>query len=165
MRKQGRRPLKPVYVYRYTLWDVLNASPTLPMSAERRNFQLVRMYGGLHALETAPAPTTDDWRVCSDAVNLMETLITMQVVEDSTGLLMDAITALAQAGRRHQQGHAIRLDAQGIQAVRAILEDYAAVIEQVPERTMLQAHRLTEKRIHEILRGRKQPHDVEVLDL
>jgi len=151
--------------YRYTLLDVIQASAVHPMPEARRTYQLMRMYEGLRSLETSPEPTTDDWRVCSDAVNLMETLISMQVVEDTTGLLMDAITALAQAGRRHQQGHAIRLDAQGIQAVRAILEDYAAVIEQVPERTMLQAHRLTEKRIHEILRGRRQPHDIEILEL
>lgn len=123
------------------------------------------MYGGLHAIETAPEPTTDDWRVCSDAVNLMETLVAMKVVEDSSGLLADAVTALAMAGRRHKAGGSIRLDAPGIKAVRAVLEDYAAVIEQVPARTMLMAHRATEKRIHEILRGRRRPHDVEVMDI
>jgi hypothetical protein len=63
------------------------------------------MYEGLAAMEKAPSPTTDDWRVVSDAVNLMETLIeTMQVCEDSSGLLMDAITAMAHAGRRNLAG-------------------------------------------------------------
>ena len=89
----------------------------------------------------------------------------MKVVEDSSGLLADAVTALAMAGRRHMDGGHIRLDAPGIKAVRAVLEDYAAVIEQVPARTMLMAHRATEKRIHEILQGRRRPHDVEVMDL
>lgn len=164
MRKRSR-PGKTVYVYRYTLLDVIQASATEPMPQLHRLHQLTRMYEGLRALETSPEPTTDDWRVCSDAVNLMETLIGMGTVEDGTGLLVDAITALAMAGKRHKQGHAIRLDAPGIQAVRAILEDYAAVIEVVPHRTMVQAHRLTEKRIHDILHGRRQPHDLEVLDL
>jgi hypothetical protein len=156
---------KPQKIITYTLLDVISASATEPLNLGFRTFQLTRMYEGLHAMETAPEPTTDDWRVCSDAVNLMETLVAMKVVEDSTGLLMDAITALAMAGRRHMAGGNIRLDAPGIQAVRAVLEDYAAVIEQVPARTMLQAHRKTEQRIHEILQGRRKPHDVEIVDL
>lgn len=163
-KKRGRRS-GPVYVYQYSLLDVMMASPVAPLPDSHRVHQLTRMYGGLHAIETAPEPTTDDWRVCSDAVNLMETLVEMQVVEDSSGLLMDAVTALALAGKRHRAGGPIRLDAPGIKAVRAVLEDYAAVLEQVPARTMLQAHRQTEKRIHEILQGRKRPHDCEVMDL
>jgi hypothetical protein len=160
-----RRPTKPLYVYQYSLMDVMMASPTQPLPESHRIHQLTRMYNGLHAIETAPEPTTDDWRVCSDAVNLMETLVAMDVVEDASGLLMDAITALAMAGKRHRAGGAIRLDAPGIKAVRAVLEDYAAVLEQVPARTMLQAHRATEKRIHEILQGRRRPHDVEIMNL
>jgi hypothetical protein len=30
---------------------------------------------------------------------------------------------------------------------------------------MIKAHRETERRIHEILAGKKKPHDVEVMDL
>jgi len=149
----------------YTLLDEITASPTEPTPATSRTHQLSLMWQGLAAIESSPAPSTNDWRLCSDAVNLMETLIAMEVVEDSSGLLMDAITALAMAGRRAQQGKPIRLDGAGIQAVRAVLEDYAAVLEAVPHRTMVRAHRRTEKRIHEILTGRRQPHDVEVLKL
>jgi hypothetical protein len=166
MKKSKRKASsRKVYIYRYTLLDILQASATEPLPAAHRLHQLTRMYEGIHALETAPAPSTDDWRVCSDAVNLMETLVEMGAVEDGSGLLTDAITALALAGKRHQAGHALRLDAPGIKAVRSVLEDYAAVLEQLPARTMLQAHRLTEKRIHEILQGRKRPHDVEIMNI
>jgi hypothetical protein len=165
MKKNKRKAGKTVHIYRYTLLDILQASATEPLPAAHRLHQLTRMYEGIHALETAPAPSTDDWRVCSDAVNLMETLVEMGAVEDSSGLLMDAITALALAGKRHQAGHALRLDAPGIKAVRFVLADYAAVLEQLPARTMLQAHRLTEKRIHDILQGRKRPHDVEIMNI
>jgi uncharacterized protein YyaL (SSP411 family) len=143
----------------------MRASPTQPLPVEARTRQLTRMYEGLRALETAPQPTPDDWRVCSDAVNLIETLVGMGVVEDASGLLADAITALAMAGKRHKAGHALRLDAPGIKAVRAVLEDYAAVIAQLPARTVIQAHRATEKRIHDILRGRNKPHDVTISSL
>jgi hypothetical protein len=142
------------------------ASPTEPLPLAWKTYQLTRMYEGLAAMEKAPSPTTDDWRVVSDAVNLMETLIeTMQVCEDSSGLLMDAITAMAHAGRRNTAGGAIRLDGAGIQAVRAVLEDYAALLDVLPARTMIHCHRLTEKRIHEMLDGKRKPHDVEVTSL
>jgi hypothetical protein len=96
----------------------------------------------------------------------METLIeTMQVCEDSSGLLMDAITAMAHAGRRNTAGGAIRLDGAGIQAVRAVLEDYAALLDVLPARAMIRCHRLTEKRLHELLDGKCKPHDVEVTSL
>jgi hypothetical protein len=130
------------YPIRYTVMDVMMASPIEPMKPERRRHQLTRMWNGLASIETAPAPTTDDWRVCSDAV-----------------------TALAHAGTRYHKNGVIRLDAQGMMAVRAVLEDYANVLEQLPERTIIQVHRNTEKRIREILLGKSKPHDVEVMDL
>ena len=86
---------------RYTLIDEMMASPTEPLPQEWRTYQLTRMYAGLSNLEQADKPTTDDWRVVSDAVNLVETLVLeMKVCQDDSGLLMDAITALATAGKR-----------------------------------------------------------------
>lgn len=156
----------PHLVKQYTMLDEMMASPTEPLATEKRQHQLLRMYQGLASLETSPEPSTEDWRLCSDAVNLMETLVLeMKVCEDTTGLLMDAITALAKAGKRHMAGGPIRLDGAGIQAVRAVLSDYADVLEVLPARTMVRCHRLTEKRIHDILEGRKRPHDVEITRL
>lgn len=150
----------------YTLLHVLQASPTDPMPEASRTHQLTRMWQGLAALETADNPSTDDWRVCSDAVNLMETLVDMGICEDTSGLLRDAVAGLAIAGARHLENRSpIRLNGPGIQAVRSVLEDYAQVLASVPHRTAIVAHRRTERRIQEILRGKRQPHDVEVMDL
>ena len=150
----------------YTIMDEMMASPTEPLPAAYRTHQLTRMYEGLNAMETAPAPTTDDWRVVSDAVNLMETLVVeMNVCEDAGGLLMDAITALAVAGKRNMAGGTIRMDGTGIQAVRAILSDYADLLDVLSARTMIRCHRLTEKRLHELLDGKRRPHDVEITSL
>lgn len=150
----------------YTHWHVLLADPVKPMAEAKRRHQLTRMWQGLAAIEHAKTPSTDDWRVCSDTVNLMETLVvTMRLAEDTGGLLLDAVAALAKAGKRHQAGGQIRLDGPGITAVRAVLEDYAAMLAALPERTMIDCHRKTEQRIRAILAGRKQPHDVEVMAL
>lgn len=155
----------PTYRPTYTLMDVLTAHPKDPMPAAKRLHQLTRMYNGLRAIEQDQEPSTDDWRVCSDAVNLMETLVEQKHVVDASGLLQDAVTALAMAGRRHRTGGAIRLDGAGILAVRAVLEDYSAALEHLPHRTMVQAHRATEVRISEIHAGKRRAHDVEVMAL
>jgi hypothetical protein len=57
------------------------------------------------------------------------------------------------------------LDGEGIVAVRSILRDYAELIDVLPARTMVRAHRLTERRIHEILDGKRRAHDIEIMDL
>ncbi|TSE32967.1 hypothetical protein LCC91_07905 [Tepidimonas taiwanensis] len=173
--KPKRRRQKPRVIRSYTPWHELMASPTEPLPLEWRTHHLTRMWQGLVALETAPQPTTDDWRVCSDAVNMLETLIArgpwlactgdMVDVHDTTGLLNDAIAALAMAGRRSLEGKPIRLDGAGIQAVRAVLESYADALEALSARAMVRCHRLTEQRIAEILAGKRLPHDVEVMDL
>lgn len=71
-------------------------------------------------------------------------------VGDSSGLLLDAITAMGKAGERAFNGQPMRLDGPGLQAVRAVLEDYQAALECLPARTMVRCHRMTEKRIREI---------------
>ena len=161
MRRRPARQQAPTY----SLIDELSASPTKPMPADHRLHQLTRMWQGLAAIEQAPAPTTADWRVVSDAVNLMETLVEMGVLQDGQGLLADAVTGMAAAGKRGLQGGVIRLDKPGMLAVRAILEDYAEAIAILPARVMVRAHRKTESRIREILSGLRRPHDVEVVDL
>jgi hypothetical protein len=173
MKKQ--KPKRTVYVYRYTLFDVMLASPKFPLADHLRRHQLTRMHGGLEAMKKAPVPTTDDWRVVSDAVNIMETLVNNSPwldcdgdpveITDAFGLLPDAVKAMAMAGKRHKAGGNIRLDGSGIQAVRSVLADYADLLDVLPARTMIKAHRETERRIYKILAGKKKPHDVEVMDL
>ena len=150
-------------IYTYSTLDEMFASPTNPTPEHFRVHQLTRMWGGLASIEAAATPNTDDWRVCSDAVNLMETLVALGIAEDGQGLLQDAVTALAMAGKRHQTHGVIRLDAAGIKAVRAVLEDYAACLDALPHRTMIRCHRVTERRIREIMRGKGAAHDVEIM--
>lgn len=153
------------YVQTYTWMDELMASPVHPLEEERRRHQLTRMWSGLASLERDAAPCAEDWRLCSDAVNLLETLITMGAMQDQQGLLADAVAALAEAGKRHQAGQGLRLSAAGIQSVRAVLEDYATALAALPARVVIAAHRRTEKRLQEILSGKRRPHDVEVMDI
>jgi len=160
-----KRKSRPVEIYTYSTLDEMFASPTQPTPKHQRVHQLTRMWAALGNIRAGAAPTDDDWRVCSDAVNLMETLVAQNIIEDRRGLLFDAITALATAGTRSLKGSAIRLDGPGIHAMSAVLEDYAACLEALPHRTMIQCHRATERRIREIFRWRVKPNDVVMLAL
>jgi hypothetical protein len=146
--------------------DELMASPTAPMPEKSSTYILTKVYQGLAAIEKEPEPTLEDWQACSDAINMTETLVLeMRVCEDRSGLLQDCINAMALAGKRYLAGASIRLDGAGIQAVRAVVEDFAYLITTLPHRTMVTCHRLTEKRIHRILNGQSQPHDKTVVAL
>lgn len=150
--------------YTYGPWNVLAASATEPMPAHLRTHHLSVMWEGLAGLETAPEPSTDDWRVCSDAVNYMETLVEQGTCQDERGLIQDAVTEMALAFKRKIEGRGpIRLSGQGIQTVRAVLEDYAAVLEAIPHAQAVLAHMKTERRIREIWRGKRKAHDLEVI--
>ena len=146
--------------YKYTHIHVLLASPTEPTPPAQRAHQLTAMNQGLLALTRDAQPSTNDWRVCSDAANLLETLVAMGQMQDASGLLQDAVDALAKAGQRHLAGGPLRLDAQGLQAVKYVLADYAAALEALSHRVMVMAHRATEKRISALQRGRARPRDV-----
>lgn len=166
----------------YTTMDALLASPDELMPAAARDHHLGQMHQALQSIATEQEPSTNDWRLLSDCVNMLETLVTRGpwldrtknpdgtrdkiTVADSSGLLADATNALAEAGRRHlKEGKPIRLTGEGLQALRYVLEDYESCLNTLSERTMIAAHRLTEKRLQEILAGKRQPHDIEVMKL
>lgn len=146
----------------YTMVHELMASPTEPLSAERQALQLQLMSGGLKEMVSGQSPSPNNWRAVADAINIMESLLELGYVEDADGLLKDAVAAMKAAAHRYRDGGAPRLDGPGIQAVRAVLEDYEAVMAVLPARTMIKAHRHTERRNINILQGRGNPGDVAV---
>ncbi|MDD0837894.1 hypothetical protein PSQ40_04850 [Curvibacter sp. HBC61] len=167
------KPKRPAARTRtYTLLHEISASRTETLPKHWQDTQLSSMWDGLAQLKQSAA-TTDDWRVCSDAVNLMETFITegpwldcdgAQVeIQDERGLLKDAVTIMAVAGKRSRTGQPLYLDEAEAAIVAGLLEDYAALIGVLPQRTMIRCHRLTEARLHEILAGKRKPHDVEIV--
>ena len=159
-----KKPHTKAQAYTYNWAHVLMASPTEPMPEATRTHHLSKIWQALASIEAAPHPTNEDWRLCSDAVNYMETLVRGGVCQDASGLITDAIEALALAFKRSlQAGGTIRLSGQGIQIVRAVLEDYARVLETIPNRQAVLTHMKTERRVREYLTGKRRPPDVELI--
>lgn len=129
------------------------ANPDKPMPPSRYRHQLTRMHLALANITSGQNPTDDDWRLLADAINLVETLVLQGIAQDESGLLHDAITAMAEAFYRAGQDSArMRLTGPGIAAIRAVLADWGACLEQLPERTVIEAHIATDRRIAEKLR-------------
>jgi len=148
------------YKLTYSMLDVMMSSPERPMKDSARTHQLTRMWGGLAAMETAENPTQADWIAVTDAVNMMETLVEMGFAKDEDNLIEEAVLILKATAERYKGTNQLRLTGAGIQLLRGILEDYAALIEQIDERTMVHCHRKTEMRIQDILMGRGKEKDV-----
>lgn len=157
-----KRSRKPRHRTHYSHMDVLLASPTQPMPAASRLHAMTRFYQALDAMQTAPNPTPEDWRALSDAVNLVETMLSTGLATDEGGTKAACIEAMGQAGQRYLAGKAMRLSGPGIQAMRALLADLDELMQLMPHRDMVRVHIATEKRVAEILRGKVRPGDVVV---
>ena len=137
--------------YTYSHIDVLMADRDNPLPKEKRDFQLDRIKKALDNFLHAPEPTIEDWETLSDTVNLMETILIMGFVEDAQGAIPEAQEALGKSGSRSMRGKPLRLDGPAIGLLKGIIEDYEMVCENLSARTMIMAHRATEKRVQELM--------------
>lgn len=153
--KSAKRPRHSVH---YSLMDVMLASTTQPLTAEKRAYQLGKIWAGVAAIEGTSVPSTDAWRLCSDAVNLVETLVLhgpwpdcdgdLVEIQDASGLLTDAIAALVRAGERLALNLPAALSPADAAALRGVVQDYSDLADTLPARTLLRCHRATERRMY-----------------
>ena len=136
----------------YSVMDVLMASPTDPLPKFKQTTQLLKMYEAMCSLEKSPEPSNQDWDTVNNAVLLMEALRDMGVVQDPQGLLDDAIETLGEAGFKAMEGSKLRLTGPAIQTLRGVLHDYGEVMDALPARVMLAAHRKAERRVLKIIK-------------
>ena len=155
--------MKPKYKYTYSHMHVLMADPVKPLAKAKRDAQLEVINACLRSIEQNPNPTLEQWEVISDVVNFMQSLLEMGYVEDKDDAIGDAIAALAKAGTRHiEKGLPIRFDGKDLVTIRGVIEDYDMVGDHLSARTMITAHRLTEKRTQDILNNKCREDDVVV---
>jgi len=119
----------------YSLMDELLASPTEPLPLKKREWQLGRMREALENCKVKSEPK--DAQVLSTAIDLMVTLQDRGYLEDADNALEDGMVALMQPSLNDIE----------VRTFEGILEDYQMVMENLPARTMVAAHRATEKRL------------------
>jgi len=119
----------------YSLMDELMASPTEPLPLKKREWQLGRMREALKNCKVKSEPK--DAQVLSTAIDLMVTLQDRGFIEDADRALEDGMVALMQPNLNDIE----------VRTFEGILEDYQMVMDNLPARTMISAHRATEKRL------------------
>ena len=150
------------YRLTYSVMDSMMASPDHPIKAQRRDYQMMIIRTSLASIERAENPTTDDWKIISQAINMMEMLVEMGFAKDEDGLIKDAIDAMASSAQRYKDKKVMRFSGNEMKVIRGIIDDYQTMIENLDERTMIHCHRKTEMRLQEILSGKKRPTDVRI---
>ena len=171
-KKSSAKPARVVPKIHYTLQQEIKASPFSPMAQANCLYQFKQVRNALADLEFGDDPTDESWRIVSDAINLLETLVrhgeypiknesglvvashwpgcgvnVSVEMGDKAGLLQDAIDGMLKADELAKQGLPLRLDASGLVAVKAVLEDYIQALRVLPARTMIRCHRATEIRL------------------
>jgi hypothetical protein len=121
----------------YSHFDVLMASPTEPLPLKKRQHQMSMMRAALARLHNSTSPSRHDWMAVATAVDMMETLLDMGLVQDPDKALEDAMIALMQNNVNDIE----------FKIFNGIFEDYEYVMENLSARTMIAVHRATEKRI------------------
>lgn len=119
----------------YSLMDELLASTIEPLPLKKREWQLGRMRDALDRCKVKSEPK--DIRALSTAIDLMVTLQDRGFLEDADKALEDGMVALMQTNLNDLE----------VRTFKGILEDYQMVMETLPARTMISAHRATEKRL------------------
>jgi hypothetical protein len=150
------------YKLTYTVMDAMMASPERPMKEERRQYQLMVIRTSLYSIERAEKPSVEDWKIISQAINMMEMLVEMGFAKDEDGLIQDAIDSMARAAQRYKDKNVMRFTGSEMSVIRGIIEDYQTMIENLDERTMIHCHRKTEMRLQDILKGKARPNDIRI---
>lgn len=123
----------------YTRAHIKACSPKRAMHPDTYLKSLFEINTALQSIRAGTDPKLNDWIALVSMVNIMDSLKQQSQIYDDDCLIADAVTALKDASTRAGQGKAIRLDGKGIQAVAALMLDYTACCEQLPERTIKSA--------------------------
>ena len=143
------------YSLTYTHFDELLANPVNPFPVEKQTYFLTRIYEALDAITAEP--DIENWRTLADVINLLTTLVEdMDVLEDSEKIIQQAKDVIRQAFESGNRS----LSAIDSGIIHALVESLEEAVQTLPARTVIRAHRLTEKRVQSILNGHRQHGDI-----
>lgn len=144
------------------MMDELLASPTEP-APEVHAGRIAAARLAVQQLAAQETASVTAWSLCCMVGNVLETMLQQGLVQDPDGLLQDGFDALKRAAQAvRAPGDPVTLPAADLPTVAAMVEDWAAIMEAAPARSIIRAFRATDRRIREIEAGKVQPHDFTV---
>ena len=137
-----------------------------PTPPEKRQAKILRCYSALELVARGKEPGRAEWGDLCDTINVLETLTLHHeklVADEVLPILSTATQSMKAACKRHQAGHALRLDAAGLQAMRDALDVYTQVVDGLTEREIVTAEADTDLIIADLARNPRP--GVEVMEL
>jgi len=159
----AKKPRKKSSIFNYTYgpFAELMADPVNPLPQDKITYHMTKIYEGLEALDQMLHPEVYHWQVVADAANMLDTLSReMNILDDSNGVVRESMEIMARAWADQEQGLPNTLDHDDLAKLRLIVNSYMEAIETLPERIMVRAHRMTEKRMYAALNGNRRREDI-----
>jgi len=128
-----------------------------PAEKTDKDRTLMVFLGAIEAMSRGAYPDPEEWRKLSDAVNTIETLAMNMgklVPDEVMPMVNKAISAMVRAANRHKAGQRLGLDAEGLQALRAIVDVYAQCLDGLTAAEMAMAQARTQVEVNKLLHSR-----------
>jgi hypothetical protein len=109
----------------------------------------------IDCIATGDNPGEEEWRSLSDAINTVETIALHFGKLDPhqvMPIINRAIAGMAKAANRYRAGKGMRLDADGLLALREVIDIYGICLDGLTAREMSQAQAETQRRVNVLLR-------------
>lgn len=137
----------------YSHYDELFADPINPLSRNKLTLYSTIIYESVDAIESCMA-TDSHWQILSDVINMLTTFKDEGLIEDN-GVIENTKMLIYNT---YKDSKLFSQD--DMKNINSIVNNYINLISDMPERNMVKCHRITEKRIHSILNGKKTANDL-----
>tara|TARA_R110000868_G_scaffold113754_6_gene305106 strand:+ start:1466 stop:1903 length:438 start_codon:yes stop_codon:yes gene_type:complete len=141
------------YTLTYSHYDELFADPIKPLSVNKLRLYSTIIYESLDAIESCVA-TDNNWQTLSDVINMLTTFKNEGLIEDG-GVIENSKMIIYKTYKDSKL-----FNQEDMENINSIVSNYINLISDIPERAMVKCHRITEKRIHSILNGKKTANDL-----
>jgi hypothetical protein len=117
----------------------------MPLPQKRRDALVLRAYTALDSLNKGKEADVDAWRDVADVVNVTETLaVHIKKLDTAVTVYTRAANeAMRVSQDRYKAGQALRLDEDGVNAVRVVIALYEQCLELMTEKQVEEAFKRT----------------------
>ena len=137
----------------YSHYDELFANPIKPLPVNKLRLYSTIIYEAIDSIESSIG-TDNNWQTLSDVINMLITFRDEGIIEDD-GLIENAKMIIYNTYKDSKL-----FNQEDMKNINSIVNNYINLISDIPERNMVRCHRVTEKRIHSILNGKKTANDL-----
>lgn len=128
----------------------------MPVPREVRERFVLRAYTALESLISGKSgDDVEAWRDLADVVNVTETLSVHLKKLDAQAIVYtsQANKAMRESQQRYKEGKSLRLDYQGIESMRAVLQIYEQVLTHLTERQVEEAFQRTADEVRKLIKS------------